>query len=401
MNIKTPVNLSSEAFTNNKHAHFRYLLEEAPVHKAKVMTGLSVYAISRYEDVDRFLKDKSLVRDRTSLGKSPFPFPLPKSVQLLASGMINKDDPEHQRLRRLVSGAFTPAAIKKLSQRIEVLADELVHSLKDKSTIDLRSDFAHPIPVAMIAEMVGIEKDEVPKLAQSMASLTEGFSGLRILKTIAFDLPAAVEFLRTLIARKKQNPGNDILTALIQAEDDEGALSDDELVAMVFVLIIAGHETTFNLITNAVHALLTHKEQLKRLQEDAGLMPSAIEEVLRHSGPIYGTKGEYSRVDLELHGVRIPKGKMIMNLVGAANLDPSVFKEPERFDIARDNNRHFGFGVGPHFCLGASLARLETKVALSRLFEHFPNLSLQDPSNLVLNNRPGWHEFKALPVNLR
>ncbi|MGB1250957.1 MAG: cytochrome P450, partial [Candidatus Promineifilaceae bacterium] len=217
-----------------------------------------------------------------------------------------------------------------------------------------------------------------------------------------WDMPKAVKFCRELVAKKRSNPKNDILTALIEAEEDGDKLTEDELVAMIFLLIIAGYETTVHLITNAVHTLLMHPEQLERLKAEPTLMGSTVEEVLRFNGPIHGTKMGYPKEDITLHGVTIPKGKPIMPLLGAANHDPSVFENPEVFDIARTPNKHLGFGQGIHYCLGAPLARMETITALRNLLARNPNLSLAiDPDKLEIQNFPGWHRLRSLPVKLR
>lgn len=191
------------------------------------------------------------------------------------------------------------------------------------------------------------------------------------------------------------------VTGLIEAEEDGDRLSEDELVAMVFLLIVAGYETTVHLITNAVQTLLTHPEQLARLRAEPELIESAVEEVLRYNGPVHGTKPEYALEDVTLHGVTIPKGAVVMPLLGAANHDPAVFENPEVFDIARTPNRHLGFGQGIHYCLGAPLARLEARIALKTLFERNPNLRLAvRPEELKLQYIPGWHRHVSLPVVL-
>ncbi|MEM7345681.1 MAG: cytochrome P450, partial [Chloroflexota bacterium] len=224
---------------------------------------------------------------------------------------------------------------------------------------------------------------------------------VKLVKTFAWDIPKAVKFCRDLIERKRANPQEDILTGLIQAEEDGDKLSEDELVAMLFLLIVAGYETTVHLITNGVQTLLTHPDQLQRLREDPTLMEIAVEEINRFNGPIQGTKLGYPTEDITLHGVTIPKGKSIMPLLGAANHDPTVFEKPEIFDVGRTPNRHLGFGQGIHYCLGAPLARIETRIALKNLIERNPNLRLAvSPEELKLQKIPGWHRYMNLPVRL-
>ncbi|MEM7536449.1 MAG: cytochrome P450 [Chloroflexota bacterium] len=403
VDVRKPVNLSSKEFTNNKVAYFNWLRENDPVHKGKMISVMSGYFLSRYDDCVAMLKDPRFVRNRTTAtgGGGRLPFPLPKSVQAMIHSMITEDEPEHRRLRNLVHKGFTPRQLRKLDGRIEEITQELLDKAERNGRMEVMEEFARPIPVTVIAEMVGVKVEEVPELSQYIDAMTDGMSGFVIAKTLFWDLPRATKFVRELVAHKRLNPGDDILTALIEAEDEGSRLSEDELVAMVFLLIVAGHETTYGLITNAVYTLLRHPDQLALLRENPDLMDSAIEEVLRFNGPLYGTKPEYPTEDVTIHGVTIPKGSTVMPLLGAANRDSSVFENPEIFDITREKNRHLGFGQGIHYCLGAPLARMETKIALTRLLERNPNLRLAvDPRELQFIPRPGWHLYKAMPVVL-
>ena len=399
--IKHPINLTNKQFINNKVAYYKWLRENAPVYKGKVAV-ISLYFVSRYEDCVSMLKDPRFVRNRTTAtGGGRFPVPLPKSVSLLINSMINEDDPDHRRLRNLVHKAFTPRRLAHLEGRIEELTHELLDKAEAQGKVDLIEAYALPIPVTVIGEMVGVATEDVPEFASYMKALASGFSGWKLLRTFFWDLPKAVKFVRGLVEEKRANPQDDILTGLIQAEEDGDRLSEDELIAMVFLLIVAGYETTVHLITNAVQTLLTHPDELERLRTEPELMESAIEEVLRYNGPIHGTKLGYALEDVTLHGVTIPKGKPVMPLLGAANFDPDVFENPETFDIARTPNRHLGFGRGIHYCLGAPLARLETRIALKNLLDRNPNLSLAvAPEKLEIQRIPGWHRYMNLPVRL-
>ena len=400
--LKLPLNLSSKEFANNKVAYFNWLREHEPVHQGKMMSVMGGYFLSRYDDCVAMLKDPRFVRNRTTAtGGGRLPFPMPKSVQLLVNSMINEDEPEHRRLRNLVHKGFTPRQLSRLDERIEEITQALLDKAERSGRMELMEEFARPIPVTVIAEMVGVKVEEVPELSKYIDTVTDGMSGFGLAKTLFWEMPKAIKFVRGLIAQKRSNPGDDILTALIEAEDEGSRLSEDELVAMVFLLIVAGHETTYNLITNATYTLLTHPDQLALLRQNPALMDSAIEEVLRFNGPLYATKPEYPTEDVTFGGVTIPKGSTVMPLLGAANRDPAIFENPELFDITREKNRHLGFGQGIHYCLGAPLARMETKIALTRLLEHNPNLRLAvEPNELQLAARPGWHMYKAMPVVL-
>ena len=401
MDISKPISLSSPEFIADKWAIFERLREEQPISKIKVSV-LTLYGISRFDDCDMLLNDPRLVRNRTTAtgGGSRLPFPIPKSVSVLMESMIQEDDPNHRRLRELVRKAFQPQAIKTLEERIEGYSDELLGGLNKNSGFELQNDYARHIPERMIADMVGIGHDQMPQFRSLMGSLSEGFSGLRILRTFILDMPKHLRFVREIVREKKTNPGEDILTHLIFAEEDGDRLSEDEVVAMVFLLVIAGFETTVHLITNGVHTLLQHPDQLEILRADPSLWASAVEEILRHRGPVQGTKPGWATEDIELHGVTIPKGKPIMPLLGAANHDPRKFDNPLNFDITRSPNHHLGFSHGIHYCLGAHLARAEARIGLRKLFERFPNLDFAVDSNeLELQNLPGWHRYKQMPLS--
>ena len=400
MDISKPISLSSPEFIADKWAIFERLREEQPISKIKVSV-LTLYGISRFDDCDMLLNDPRLVRNRTTAtgGGSRLPFPIPKSVSVLMESMIQEDDPNHRRLRELVRKAFQPQAIKTLEERIEGYSDELLGGLDKNSGFELQNDYARHIPERMIADMVGIGHDQMPQFRSLMGSLSEGFSGLRILRTFILDMPKHLRFVREIVREKKTNPGEDILTHLIFAEEDGDRLSEDEVVAMVFLLVIAGFETTVHLITNGVHTLLQHPDQLEILRADPSLWASAVEEILRHRGPVQGTKPGWATEDIELHGVTIPKGKPIMPLLGAANHDPRKFDNPLSFDVMRSPNHHLGFSHGIHYCLGAHLARAEARIGLRKLFERFPNIDFAvDPNELELQNLPGWHRYKQMPL---
>lgn len=403
LTLKHPINLTHKDFIDHKYTYYKWLREEAPVYKGKIMV-MPVYFVSRYEDCVALLKDPRFVRNRsTATGKGRSPIPMPKSVSFMMESMIVEDEPNHRRLRNLVHKAFTPRHLRKLNTRIEALTHELLDKAEKQSgSIDLMQAYSLPIPVTVIGEMVGVSNEEIPHFGSYMETLATGFSGWKLLRTLFWELPEAVKFVRALIERKRANPQDDILTALIEAEEDGDMLSEDELIAMVFLLIVAGYETTVHLITNAVETLLRHPDSLAELKADYNLMDSTIEEVLRYNGPIHGTKPNYALEDVTWHGVTIPKGSAVMPMLGAGNHDPAVFSNPETFDIHRSPNRHLGFGQGIHYCLGAPLARLETNIALTTLFDRYPNLRLAvPPEQLKLQYIPSWHRRVNLPVFLK
>lgn len=399
---RAPINPASRAFCERKYEYYEVLREQAPVYRGRLAI-IKFHLLSRYDDCLALLKDPRFVRNRTTAtGGGRMPFPMPKSLALLSESLIVEDDPAHRRLRNLVSKAFTPHAIDRLSTRIESLTHELLDRAEKKGTVDLQSSYCLPIPVTVISELVGLDPRDMPEFQRIMNVLTKGFSGWTLFRSLFWDLRGAIRMMRTLIAKKRTHPGEDILTGLIHAEEEGDSLSEDELLSFVFLLVVAGYETTVHLITNGVVALLDHPEQLARLREQPELMGTAVEEVIRYRGSVQGTKLNYATENVRLHGVEIPRGTAVIPLLGAANHDPRAFEHPERFDIARSPNKHLGLGFGAHFCLGAQLARMETKIALTTLLARYPDLRLAvDRDQLELVHMPFWHRYASLPVELR
>jgi len=396
-----PINLNSAEFNNDKFAWYEQIRENLPVHQAKVSI-IKVFTIARYDDCTSILKDPRVLRNRSTItGGGRFPFPMPKAIKPIAESMIVEDDPNHRRLRELVRRAFRPQAIEVLETKIDQYSNELLDGLSLKKEFDLQSVYALAIPMRMIGDMMGLSREAIPQFKEMFSILTKGFGGWRILRTLFWDMPDTVRFVRELIGQKRDHPGDDILTGLIEADAEGDRLTEDEIVAMVFLLIVGGYETTVHLITNGVLTLLENPEQLARLRDNPELINSAVEEILRHRGPVQSTKPGYAAEDIHLHGVTIPKGKPIMPLFGAANHDPRAFDNPQVFDIGRTPNRHLGFGHGTHFCLGAHLARAEARFGILNLLQRFPNLQLAgDPASLKLQNMPGWHRYDGLPVKI-
>lgn len=407
--LKLPLDLNSKAFANNKYAYYQWMRENSPVFYGK-LSILNAYVFSRYEDCVMLLKDPRFVRDRSTItGGNKFPvpsfIPLPTSAKLAIQSMITEDDPDHKRLRGLVYQAFTRKSLTKVSARIEQLTYTLLNKAGAKSraegSVDLKSEYALPIPVIVIQEMMGVSEADMPRFREGVRAMATGLSGWAIARTLFWDLPQLSKFVRELIVRKRSHPGDDILTGLIQAEEDGHQLSEDEIVSMVFLIIVAGYETTVQLITNGVLTLLQHPQQLAKLRANPDLIGSAVEEMLRFAGPVHSTKPMYATEEILLHDVTIPRGATVWPCLGAANRDPAVFDRPEVFDIERSPNKHLGFGGGIHACLGAPLARIEAKIAIANLLQRSPSLRLAvDPSDLKVQVRPGWHTYKSLPVIL-
>ena len=407
-NLPTPPDLTSKEFADNKYQYFEWMRKEAPVAHCKYVTG-KAYVVSRYEDCVALLKDPRVVRDNRKIDTSspllPSFIPLPKSTELILHSMIGSDEPDHKRLRSLVHQAFTRKSMSELSDRIDRLTNDLLDKAEAKSkaegSVDLKEAYALPIPVTVIQEMVGVSDADMPRFYEGIEAIITGFSGVRIILTMLWDVPRLSSFLRELIDRKRENPGKDMLTGLIQAEEEGQKLTEDEIVSMVFLIIAAGYQTTVHLITNGVIALLQHPDQLAKLRANPDLIESAVEEILRFTSPVYITELAYAGEDIQLHGIHIPKGKVVTACIGSANHDPDVFENPEIFDIERSPNKHLGFGSGIHSCLGAPLARMEAKISLTNLLKRNPNLRLAvDSSELEFETTPGLNSYQRLPVVL-
>lgn len=393
--------LGGKAFHSDKPGLYRRMREAGAVCPARISI-LKLQVFTRYEDCIAMVKDPRFVRDRAAAGIGRrTPFPMPRSVALVAESMITSDDPQHRRLRTLVNQVFKPAAVARLASNIESITHELLDAAALQGEVDLLKAYGVPLPSTIIRQMLGIPEADMPDFARILSTTTRGFSGLRMVRSLVWDLPAAVRFVREMIGRKRQEPGDDVLTSLLHAEEEGDRLSEDEVVAMTFLLIVAGYETTSHLITNGAVALLDHPEALERLRADPSLWKSAVEEILRYASPIQASKPAYATEEISWGGTTIPRGGMVMPLYGSANLDPDAFEEPDTFDITRDPNHHLGFGHGMHFCLGAQLARLETQIALRNLVERNPNLRLAVArESLEFETMPGWHRHRTVPVVL-
>lgn len=402
MHLKHPLDLTSGAFMHDEYAYYAWLRDNAPVYKGKLSPFMSLYLISRYEDVVQVLKDPRFLRNRSAItGKGQrTPIPLPKSLELAANSMILEDEPNHRRLRNLVHKAFTPHTVARLAPRVESLAHELLDKAMREGQVDLLTAYAIPIPVTIIAELVGVAPDERDRFLGWSKELG-GSMSLRNAVRWYTSLRHLIRYTRDLIAHRRANPQDDLLSALVHAEDEGSQLNEDELISMVLLLIIAGYETTLNLIANGTRALLAHPDQRALLRAEPERIEAAVEEILRYDSPAQGTKMLYPTEAITLHDVTIPRAATVMPLIGSANRDERVFSEPDRFDITRSPNKNLAFGHGIHYCLGAPLARLEGQVALNVLLARCPDLRLAVlPQEVRYQTRPLWHRLESLPVAL-
>jgi cytochrome P450 len=317
--------------------------------------------------------------------------------------MLDRDPPDHTRLRGLVSKAFTPRVVEGLRPRIQQIVDELLAGVAGRGSMDLIEEFAYPIPVAVICEMLGVPVEDHERFKDWSLDIARGLDLIwlgpdsEVGRRSVAARQSLAEYFRGLIAQRRAAPRADMLSGLIAAEEAGDKLNETELLATCILLLIAGHETTVNLIGNGTLALLRHRDQLRRLQQDPTLIGSAIEELLRYDGPVQRTARIPSE-DVTIGGRTIARGEMVMPFIGAADRDPVQFPEPDRLDIGRADNRHIAFGWGIHFCLGAPLARIEGQIAINTLIKKWPKLALA-------TDRPEYRQsltlrgLKALPVS--
>ena len=369
--------VGTAAFKPRAHLFYSRLRREAPVFAARLPGGQTAWLVTRYDDVAALLTDVRFVKDRnnarTAAERRPGPW-LPPIFRPLTRNMLDLDPPDHGRLRALVQKAFTPRLVEALGARVESIAESLL--AERRTGIDLIRDYALPIPTTVIAEMLGVpaaDRSRFHRWSEGIVATTASpWSMLRATPSVI----AFLRYIRRLVAKRRSNPRNDLVSALVAAEEAGDRLDEDELVAMIFLLLVAGHETTVNLIGNGALALLDNPAELERLRRAPSLAPSAVEELLRFDGPLETATERYAREDAEIAGVTIPRGSLVYAVLASANRDERRFPEPDRLDLARDPNRHLAFGLGIHYCLGAPLARLEGRIAFDVLLRRCPGLTL-------------------------
>jgi cytochrome P450 len=366
--------LFDPAAKSNPYPIYADLRTSRPVHHVMLPDGSRLWLITRYDDAAHALRDPRLIKGRTIR-------PVPEDLAPFTKSMLSTDPPDHTRLRGLVHQAFTPRLIERLRPRIQQIADELLDRVEPVGAMDLVEDYAFPLPMTVITELLGVPSQDRDRFREwSNTFVSSGFASQDepFPEPLRASMTAFSDYLRALFEHKRADPRDDLVSRLVLAEQQDGArcdaLSETELIGMVFLLIVAGHETTVNLIGNAVLALLTHPDQLRRLIEDPALIVPAVEELLRYDGPVEIATFRFASVDIELGGVRIPQGDPVLVALASADRDEARFADADRLDITRADNRHLAFGKGIHFCLGAPLARLEGQIAIGTLLRRMPGL---------------------------
>ncbi len=363
--------LYSQEFKRSSYETFARMRAEDPIIRQKGLDGeTGIWFFTRYEDVEAILRDKRFVRDvRQVTGWQP------SGLDALLEGhMLNRDGADHQRLRGLVSQAFTPKRIRELRPRIEILANDLIDAVAHAGQMDLMADYAFHLPTIVILELLGVPSEDRDDLkVWSNAFIAPATSGPEAAQTAAH-LQAFIDYLRALFAARRADPRDDLITALLQAEAAGDRLSEAELFSTLVLLIVAGHETTVNLIGNSMLAPLHNPAQLAMLRADPSLMPQAVEEFVRFDGPVERALSRWAGEDVHYRGHDLKRGDAVMLVLGSANRDPAVFSHSDTLEPTREPNPHLGFGKGPHYCLGAPLARLEGTIALNTLLARLPTL---------------------------
>jgi cytochrome P450 PksS len=375
--------LASPRFKANPYPFYARLRNEAPVWRTTLRDRRTAWLITRYEDVAGVLKDRTFAKDPLNAmdpeqrAKTPW---VPGFLKPLERNMLDLDDPDHARLRALVSKAFTPRLVEQLRGRIEALCEELLDAMDRKGGrqggAELVADYALPLPATVIAELLGVPAQDHNKFHRWSSRMLSVSSSRDMMRALPAAL-AFVRYLRKMFERRRIDPKDDLMTALVQAEEAGDKLSEDELLAMGFLLLVAGHETTVNLIASGTLALLENPEQMEKLKEDPLLIGPAVEELLRYTSPVDMATERYAREDVQVAGTTIPRGELVLAVLGSANRDERHFEHPDALDLARDPNRHLAFGRGGvHHCLGAPLARIEGQIAVGAFLRRFPEASL-------------------------
>jgi cytochrome P450 len=402
------LNPFAPGFFDNPYAQYETVREQDPVH----LSPIGAWALFRYEDVHRVLRDPHLSVEERHANLPPPTIP-PDLQDLVASReqrgnhtMLNLDPPDHHRLRRLVSKVFTPRMIEELRPRVRQLVDEYLDEAEARGSgeMDVIADLAFPLPFTIISEMLGIPDDgDRAQLREWSGAIVKGFDPILSpdeMREMVVASDALWNLANELVEWKRANPGHDLLTGMIAAEDEGDRLTSDELVEQLILLYVAGHETTVNLIGNGTLALLRNRDQLELLQQDPDVEATMVDELLRYDSPVQMSR-RITLADYEIDGRRIEAGSLLMTCLGSANRDPARWGDTAaQLDLRRaDANQHMSFGGGVHSCLGAHLARLEGREAISRLVRRFPTLELAT-DELEWNGRIVLRGLRALPLRI-
>lgn len=406
---KIEVDFLSPELLRNPHPTLARMRETTPVyHVQHKELGSYPWLLTRYSDSINLLNDERFTKDDARIPRNGATSGdlSPEEMMMAAAGAINRhmltlDPPDHTRLRALIHKAFTPNMIRALEVRIQQITDGLIDNMQAKGQFDFIREFAFPLPVTVIAELLGVPQQDQQKFGEwSRAIIMAGTGGADMEKVGA----AALEFIMYFHEKfdeRRENPQDDLITALVQAEESGDKLDQQELISMVFLLLVAGHETTVNLLGNGLLALLQHPDQKQMLAQNPALAKTAVDELLRYDGPVGVSTMRWALEDVDYYGVTIPAGAMVVASLLSANRDPEMFANPNTLDITRTPNKHIAFGNGIHYCVGAPLARMEGTIAFNTLLRRLPNLALTvDVNELQWTPTILLHGMQSMPVSV-
>ncbi len=379
MSVASQIVLRDPQLKANPYPVFARLRKELPVCRARGVTR-NFWLVTRYDDVVFVLKDSRFAADRRNApvpGRGVVERVIFRIYGPILSNMLGRDDPDHGRLRGLVHQAFTMRRVEELRGRIEELTNTYLDRVERLAEWDVVSDYALPLPVTVISEMLGVPESDRARFHQRSDTLVQSFgSSLPRMLRHAPNMSGFLGYIRSMVRLRRKRPKDDLISALVLAEEAGDRLTEDELVSMILLLLIAGHETTVNLIGNGMLALLENPQQMQKLLEKPALIPLAVEEFARYYSPVDYSNARFARCDVSIAGVHVPAGEGVLACLSSANRDESRFDRADVLDIARDQNRHLAFGQGIHHCLGVFLARLEAQVAFTTLLRRYPELRL-------------------------
>ena len=397
----------SDEFKKDRYAVYKWFREQNPLQGVeKNMNGrmFTAWSATTYQDVSFILKDSRFIKEINQIIPPEYILPLTPGLEELIQSqrnqMLFRDPPDHTRLRRLVNQAFTPRIVERLKPRIEEIANQLISALPNGDTFDCVKEFAFPLPVIVIADLLGVPSEDRDMFKKWSSAFIRTIDYNPTLEDYSIGNKITIEFrhyFREIVKQRTEQPKFDLISELIRVRDEEGKLSEDELLDMCILLLVAGHETTVNLIANSIYLFTQNQDQLMSLRQNPELLPGAIEEVLRFESPVQVTS-RFVAEDIELSGQILKKGDVVDAWIGSANRDPAKFKNPDSFQISRSPNPpHIAFGQGHHFCLGAPLARQEAIIAIRAILKKYKNFSLAKP--VQWKDSPLMRSLLDLPIN--
>jgi cytochrome P450 PksS len=399
-----PVDFTSQDYLSNPAAGIERLRAAGPVVEVRFPVVGKTWITTSEDAAVRVLKDSQAFTLRKDGGAiAGMRWWMPGIFRALASNMLTTDEPDHTRLRSIVDEAFRRRAVLDMEPRILAIADTLAAELfADGSPADLVAHYARKLPLSVICELLGLPAADRPKFVALAANITGARSTIGFLWRMMWGVTAIKRYLEAHLASARTSGGEGLIAELVRVEKEGAKISRDEMVAMVFLLLFAGHETTTHLISGSVYELLKNPALRDWLEEDWRRADLAVEEFLRFISPVQFSKPRFVRKDMRFFDVLLKRGDRIMAMLTAANLDPAANEHPEKLDLARRPNRHLAFGTGIHFCLGHQLACIEGRRALEALFQRWPNLALAvDPSRVRWRRQPGLRAIESLPVVVR